>query len=120
MRQRGWMFVFAVVLALGASLHAHMKLAKSSPPDKAVVTLPPAVIQMWFTQAPDLKVSKLDVTGPTGPIKLTDLRAGKDKSITATVAATLPDAAYTVAWQAAGDDGHIQKGTFTFSVKRGK
>jgi methionine-rich copper-binding protein CopC len=37
--------------------------------------------------------------------------------LTAGVTGTIADGTYTVAWQAAGDDGHLVKGTFTFTVK---
>jgi methionine-rich copper-binding protein CopC len=39
------------------------------------------------------------------------------KSISAGVAGTLQDGAYTAAWQSAGDDGHVQKGDFKFTLK---
>ena len=73
---------------------------------------------MWFSQAPDIKVSKLDLTGPSGAVKLSNFHATDDKSIMATVADKMLDGAYTVAWPAAGDDGHVQKGTFKFTLKR--
>ena len=41
-----------------------------------------------------------------------------DKSLMAVVNGDMPDGVYTVSWQAAGKDGHIQKGEFTFTVKR--
>ena len=41
-----------------------------------------------------------------------------DKSLMAMVEGGTPDGTYTVSWQSAGPDGHIQKGDFTFTVKR--
>jgi methionine-rich copper-binding protein CopC len=32
----------------------------------------------------------------------------------------MADGRYTVNWQTAGDDGHLQKGTFAFTVKPAK
>jgi len=32
----------------------------------------------------------------------------------------MSDGRYTVAWQSAGDDGHVQKGDFAFTLKRAK
>jgi len=34
-----------------------------------------------------------------------------------TVEGPTPPGAYTVAWQAAGNDGHLLKGTFKFTLK---
>jgi methionine-rich copper-binding protein CopC len=41
-------------------------------------------------------------------------------SLMASVGDAMPDGTYTVSWQSAGDDGHLQKGEFTFSVKQAK
>ena len=40
-----------------------------------------------------------------------------DKSMMADLKAHLSDGNYVVSWQAAGDDGHVSKGEFKFSVK---
>jgi methionine-rich copper-binding protein CopC len=100
-----------------ATLMAHMKFDKSAPAAGSTITAPPAGIQVWFSQMPDVKVSKLNLTGPAGTVTLTNFHAMSDKSLMATVADKMPDGAYTVSWQAAGDDGHIQKGEFKFTVK---
>jgi methionine-rich copper-binding protein CopC len=108
----------SLAFVLVAALAAHMKLVKSMPVADATSTAPPSRIQVWFSQAPDVKVSKLDLAGPTGAVKLTNFHAMDDKSIVATVADKMSDGLYTVAWQAAGDDGHVQKGAFKFTLKR--
>jgi methionine-rich copper-binding protein CopC len=43
-----------------------------------------------------------------------------EKTVTAAVTGKMPDGKYSVAWQTAGKDGHVQKGTFAFNVKHGK
>jgi len=110
--------VMAVGLALSSTVLAHMALSKSLPAKDAVVASKPARVQLWFSQGPDLAVSKLTLTGPSGAVKLGALAADADKSLAAAVEGETPDGAYTVAWQAAGDDGHVQKGQFAFSVRR--
>ncbi len=112
-------FVMFVML-LSSHLAAHMKAAKSEPTADATVTASPKQVQVWFTQAPDPKLSKLEMSGPSGPIALTGFQVTKDKSIMATIAASLADARYTVRWQSAGDDGHVQKGEFTFTVRQAR
>lgn len=109
--------VVALVLASTTLLLAHMKIEKSEPAANAVLAKPAPHVQVFFTEAPDLKVSKLDMKGPSAATKLVSLHV-MDKSLMAMVEGDMPDGAYTVSWQAAGKDGHIQKGDFTFTVKR--
>jgi copper resistance protein C len=109
--------LIAIVAASAATALAHMKAAKMEPAAEATVTSPSRV-QIWFTQAPDPKVSKLELTGPAGVAKLSGFQVTAGKSLVATVDGTLADGRYTVRWQAAGDDGHVQKGEYAFTVKR--
>jgi len=115
----GWLAVVAMVSASSVAF-AHMALSKSMPAANAVVSTRPATIQIWFTQAPDKAVSRLTLIGPSGEVKLGALTAAADKSIAAPVEGGTPDGAYKVAWQAAGDDGHVQKGEFAFSVRQSR
>jgi copper resistance protein C len=108
----------AILVASAVSVFAHMKAAKMEPAANATVTTPLSRIQVWFTQAPDPKVSKLELVGPGGAVKLTGFQVTKEKSIVANVDGTLGDGRYTARWQAAGDDGHVQKGEFAFTIKR--
>lgn len=112
----------AIVLALGlaATVSAHMKLARSQPDANATLSAPPAAVKIWFTQMPDAAVSRLKLEGPAGPVALGKAEVARDKSLSAAVEGTVDDGTYTVSWQAAGDDGHLQKGTFTFTVRRAR
>ncbi|MCC6990408.1 MAG: copper resistance protein CopC [Acidobacteria bacterium] len=116
-RTMGWL-VLVLAMAATTTVLAHMKLAKSMPAAGAVVAGKPAKVQIWFTQAPDRAVSKITVSGASGEVKLGALTVDADKSMSATVDGATPDGTYTVAWQAAGDDGHVQKGDYTFSVRQ--
>ncbi len=118
-----WLRICAAVLfvaVLARPVEAHMKPVKSEPAADAAVATSPKQVQVWFTQSPDPKLSKLAMTGPSGSIKLTDVRVTADKSIVATVDGSLTDGRYSVRWQAAGDDGHLQKGEFAFTVQQTK
>ena len=108
----------AVAFSFAVPLFAHMKFAKSAPAPNATIAAPPSSIQVWFTQDPDPKLIKLAMTGPSGAVALTNVHTMGDKSVMATVGDATPDGAYTVAWQAAGNDGHVQKGEFKFTLKR--
>jgi methionine-rich copper-binding protein CopC len=118
------MIRLAIVFAMGlmvvpALLQAHAKLEKTQPADGATVSISPPQIQLSFDEEVDLKVSKIEVTGPSGKVAVGPARLMGPKALVAKVTATLPDAAYTVRWQtAAADDGHVSKGEFKFTVKQ--
>ena len=112
------LLLIAMIVASAVTLVAHMKASKMEPTANSTVTAPPTRIQVWFTQAPDPKVSKLELAGPAGPVKLTGFQVTAAKSIVASVDGTLADGRYTARWQSAGDDGHVQKGEYGFTVKR--
>jgi len=110
--------VLLLALSLPISLAAHMKLSRTLPGADATLSSPPETVQLWFTQAPDPAVSRVAVTGPTGSVELGEVQVVEEKSISVRVPAGVPDGRYVVSWQAAGDDGHIQKGAFAFTLKR--
>jgi methionine-rich copper-binding protein CopC len=112
------MFVTLLAATSTVTIFAHMKAAKMEPAANATVAAPPTRIQIWFTQAPDAKVSKLELVGSAGPVKLTGFRVTPEKSIVAEVEGSLADGRYTARWQSAGKDGHVQKGEYAFTVKR--
>ena len=107
----------AVMLIGATTIEAHMKVEKSEPAANAVVTSPQPHVQVFFNEAPDLKVSKMEIKGPSAATKLVQLHV-MGKSLMAMVEGDMPDGVYTVSWQGAGSDGHVQKGDFTFTVKR--
>jgi methionine-rich copper-binding protein CopC len=119
MRRRllGVVSMAAAAGMLTATVYAHMKAAKYEPAADATVTATPQQVQVWFTQSPDPKVSKLEVAGPAGAVKLSGFEVKPDRSIAARIDGSLADGRYTVKWQAAGDDGHVQRGEYAFTVR---
>ena len=110
--------VALVILALSATnVSAHMQLIKTSPEDGVNLSKPPQSITLWFTQEPDIAISKLKLTAPSGELTLGKLHSIDEKSLVAAVADKMTDGAYTVDWTTSGDDGHIQKGAFSFTLK---
>lgn len=101
-------------IAFTALLEAHMKVEKTVPAAGAAVKALPTV-SVDFSEPPDLKISKMEIKGPSDKTKLTGMHV-MGKSLMAMVEGDKPDGSYTVSWQSAGDDGHVQKGDFTFSV----
>ena len=108
----------AATLLVAITLSAHTKVVKTLPATDETVSAKPALVQVWFNETPDVKVSKLTLDGPGGAVKLGALKAGDQNSIAAPVEGAVADGKYTVAWQAAGKDGHVQKGTFAFTVRQ--
>ena len=114
--------VFLVLLVAGAlatAAFAHFKVAKTLPEDGATVDKPVRTLRVWFSQEPDLPLSKLELEGPNGALNVTGLHSMGEKDLMARVAGAMPDGEYTAKWTAAGDDGHVLNGSWTFTVKRG-
>jgi methionine-rich copper-binding protein CopC len=105
-------------LALGVAVQAHAKLLKTSPADRSTVAKAPTTVQLWFNEAIDVKLSKLEVTGPAGKVALGVVHAMEPKQLMGPITGKMADGTYTVDWQTAGDDGHVQKGSFTFTLKQ--
>jgi methionine-rich copper-binding protein CopC len=111
--------VMAVGFMLPSLVQAHAKLEKTQPADGTTVSVPPPQIQLSFDEEVDVKVSKIEVTGPSGKVAVGPARLMGPKSLVAKVTGSMPDAAYTVRWQtAAADDGHVSKGVFKFTLKQ--
>lgn len=111
--------VFVTGLMVPALLQAHAKLEKTQPADGTTVSVSPPQIQLSFDEEVDLKVSKIEMTGPSGKVAVGPARLMGPKALVAKITAALPDAAYIVRWQtAAADDGHVSKGEFKFTVKQ--
>lgn len=106
-----------LALTMSVTVLAHMKMARSMPAADSTGAKP-AKVQIWFTQAPDKAVSRITLSGAAGDVKLGALTIGADKSMSAAVEGAMGDGAYKVAWQAAGDDGHVMKGEYTFTVRQ--
>lgn len=110
---------FAVVLFAGAFATlalAHNKLMKTDPVAGAALKTSPARVEMWFAEKPDLTVSKIAVKGPSGAVETGPIHSSGQTAIAADFKGALADGQYTVSWQTAGDDGHVSKGDFSFSV----
>ena len=59
----------------------------------------------------------LTLEGPEGEVALGETMVAGEKSLVATVTTTLAPGRYTVSWRSAGDDGHVRRGDFAFTVR---
>ena len=114
-RVLGWSSVL-VVLAVATAM-AHLAATKTMPDADAVVAESPPTIQVWFTQDPDPAVSQLALEGPAGEVELGDTTVADEKSLMAMVPSALTAGKYTVTWRTAGEDGHVRRGDFVFTVR---
>jgi methionine-rich copper-binding protein CopC len=111
------LLVAGLGLTLGAS-PVHFSVVKSTPSKGQKLTTAPAKLQIWFSQVPAAGVSEITLKRDT-----TDVALGKtvvtpaDKSMHAEPVKPLTNGAYTLAWRAAGDDGHVLTGEIKFSVE---
>ena len=110
--------VAVAAFALSAGLQAHTHLEKSEPADGAMLTKAPTAVQLFFNEKPDLKVSKVEIVGPSGKVPTGPAHSMAAKDLMAAITGTLENGKYTVSWQAAGDDGHVSKGEFSFTVQK--
>jgi len=112
------MGIALAVLAVGplSSLTlAHNELLKTDPPAHATLKASPSRIQFWFEEKPDMTVTKISVKGPAGPVEAA-VHTVSEKVVAADFKSKLAPGEYTVTWQTAGDDSHISKGQFSFTV----
>ena len=110
--------VVVLLLVVGAvTLMAHMRVQKTMPEDGAVLSGAPSRIQVWYTQSPDPAISQLLLEGADGAVALDETAIGDDKSLMAILPTALAGGIYTVKWRTAGDDGHTQRGDFSFTVR---
>ena len=88
---------------------------KTDPAAHATLKVAPARVQFWFEEKPDMTVTKIVVTGPAGVVETT-VHPTSEKVLAADFNSKLAPGNYTVSWQTAGDDSHISKGEFSFTV----
>lgn len=109
-------FVLVTLLAAAALVQAHAKIEKSEPAANSTINKVPTSVQMWFNEAPDLKVTKVELAGASGKVELGPAHSMGKNNVMAAIIGKMADGKYTVNWQTAGDDGHVEKGTFTFTL----
>jgi methionine-rich copper-binding protein CopC len=117
---RLFVLVAAVLTALASPLElaAHLAVARTSPADNAALKSSPGRVQVWFTQPPSEKVSRLELHGSAGEVALGETAVNQqDRSISAAVPGALKPGSYEVRWRTAGNDGHVMRGAFRFSIE---
>ena len=116
LRPRTLVAALVIALAAAGAVSAHMAYSKSMPAKDAKLNTSPDHLQVWFTQDPEPALSQISLEGPDGEVSLGKTTVGDEKSLVAEVPATLAPGSYTVKWRSAGDDGHVLRGDFAFSI----
>jgi putative copper export protein/methionine-rich copper-binding protein CopC len=106
------------VLATPALLLAHAHLLRSDPANDSVVA-PPSAIRLWFSEAPDLRFSRVSVQDSAGrEIEVGALSSIKPMGLQLALTGRLHGGPYVVQWITAASDGHRTNGTVRFRVRK--
>ena len=109
--------LLALVAFTAAMTAAHLRLMDSYPAADEVLSTAPDTVRLWFSEVPERSLSAIGIEGALGDIEMGDVEATDDsKSIKAQVVGKLPSGEYRITWRAAGDDGHVVRGSYQFTV----
>ena len=114
-------FSVALILTLAAAVPAaapHFGLSKSMPEAGSTVASPEEV-RLWFTQVPQEGTVQIrGVEAEEAGVHVMDAVQDEedDRVFSVVLHGTLPPASYTVSWRGMGDDGHVVRESFEFTV----
>ena len=124
MKKKTMLLSMALLMVVGASAPIastdvyHFALDKSAPePDAAIPS--PAEVRLWFTEAPQdnsVAIRVIDAAGEALETGSSSADAQDGRVFSVSIAGTLASGAYTVSWRGIGNDGHVARGDFKFSV----
>ena len=107
--------VAAAAILTGGPVFAHAKLATSVPASNAQIAVAPTTLTLTFDEEVKLAAVKLSSNGKDTPLTV-DHKATAARMVELPLPALSPGK-YDVHWTAvAADDGHVTKGTFSFTV----
>ena len=123
MRARALILAAGLLTAVAATATAgeaafHFALSRSVPSADATVPSP-SEVRLWFTQAAQPGSVAIRLINPGGdavPASDPMPEADDGRVYHVDVTGKLPAGAYTVSWRGIGDDGHVVRGDFRFSV----
>jgi methionine-rich copper-binding protein CopC len=109
--------IAAMVAATPADI-PHFALSKSTPEADATGASP-SEIRLWFTEEPAEGTTSIRlVEAEEAGVHVMDVEQDPNdaRSFFVTIHGTLPAGVYTVSWRGMGDDGHVVRDTFAFTV----
>jgi methionine-rich copper-binding protein CopC len=119
---------FAVLFAVTAAfmsgervpgVERHLRLVKSEPAADAMLDAAPAVIELWFSESPEVRVTTIQVTTAGTMRKLEKVAADPEdgKHVIASVDSIGTTGAWAVTWRTMSKDGHVVSGEIPFRVR---
>ncbi len=99
----------------------HFALEKSRPAANDTVTAV-SEVRLWFTEEPEEGTVSIRVLDAADEVVATgDVTQDPDdpKALFVPLNAELTPGTYRVAWRGMGDDGHVVRGSFRFTVRAG-
>jgi methionine-rich copper-binding protein CopC len=117
----GVLSLFLVAASLAARPRVHNHLVKADPAENGTIAAAPKAIELWFAVEPDLKLSGIALRPAADTMRRIAtgrVERGRDaKSMRTAVTGHLAPGVYLVSWRTAGDDGHIDRGQYRFTLK---
>lgn len=105
-----------LILAAPAVVSAHAQLLDSTPAaDSTVLTVPPEIVLKYDDPLIPTS-SSFEVVNASGTSVLSGSVDTVDAHLMRAISVPLVAGAYEVRWTAATDDGHIERGTFSFTI----
>ena len=107
-----------VLVGTAAGFGFHNQLSRSSPAKESTVASP-VEIRLWFREKSEPALSSIVLvrTSDSSKVALAKVAGTDDPhSIKAAVPAALAPGGYLVSWRTAGDDGHVIRGSFPFTI----
>ena len=113
-----------LLMAMAASLHsapalAHAMLVKAEPPRRAVLTVTPGQVRLWFNEEVEKDYAALTVLN-AGKTPVTDAKPTIAPDDPRAIVLPLPELAagkYTVKFRVLSVDGHVVDSSYDFTVK---
>lgn len=117
---RAWLVApLVALLALPRVAFAHAHLTRSEPARDARLSTAPTALRLWFSEAPQLAVTRIYLIGPgrdTIAVGPPQSLAGNGLSVAVTGAGALAAGTYTIEYHTAAADGHPVRGSYTFTL----
>jgi putative copper export protein/methionine-rich copper-binding protein CopC len=115
------MLVGLAMLLLPSLALAHTGLQSASPGDGDHLSVAPHELRLTFTEAVELALARLALTGPDGAVEVASLALHPDSAtvLVGAIRGPLVGGTYTVNWQITGADGHPVRGEYSFVIAPG-
>jgi methionine-rich copper-binding protein CopC len=97
----------------------HTRLLRAQPAADTTISSPPAAIRLWFSEAPEVRVGSIRLTGPDGrPVSLGPVHREQSRGapLAADVRGRMAPGRYAVTWRTMSHDGHAIHGTIRFTL----